>query len=276
MPATISLYEEVSAAHPEWAGERIIHAICEQMLDEADAAPPVDVEILASICGIEDIEYRSEGPAGMLVCKDDVWVASVLSTDGLERQRFTILHEGGHTFQPDFRRSVKYHRCKGPRTREERLCDLAAAEMLLPRRFFVADLADVGLPDLDAVEELARAYCASHEATTRRTVDLAAHPIGMMVFHFGHKPDDRGHEHIRDPKVRLEYAYSDDNLPFPLRHKSVARDSVFHRAWEYELVDEISNVDEYFADQVGPTRVSARRYGDKVIALVQPVRPGEG
>ena len=104
----------------------------------------------------------------MLVCRDGSWVASISAADPVERQRFTILHEGGHTLQPGFLRGGTFYRCPGRRNREEQLCDLAAAEMLLPRRFFVADLARIG--GLDDVQELAAGYAASMEATVRRVV----------------------------------------------------------------------------------------------------------
>lgn len=247
----------------------MIH-ICERLLAEGEIEPPVDVALIASVCGIVDVEYRSEGPPGMLACKDGAWVASVRADDGLERQRFSVLHEGGHTLLPGFKRGGPYHRCKGPRTREEQLCDLAAAELLLPRSFFIADLAGAGI-GLDGVESLAQAYIASLQATARRVVDLTERPLGMMVFHMANKPADRGLEHTRPPKLRIEYIYSSDRLPFPLRHKSAPDKSPFQRAWNNEPARERIRLDEYFAEPVGPCLVDARRYGDKVLAIVDPV-----
>lgn len=269
MTTQMSLFEEYSAAHPGCDDAQVIHAICGRLLDEAEAEPPVDVELIASLCGIASVEYRADGPAGMLVFKQGAWVASVSAGDGIERQRFTILHEGGHTFLPDFKRGKNFHRCKGPRTREEQLCDIAAAELLLPRRFFEADLARARA-GLDVVEQLSERYMASLQATARRVVDLAVRPMALMVFHLAHKPDDRGHEAQREAKVRLEYAYSEGQLPFPLRHKSASPGTVFHRAWRHEQVDERADIDDFFADPIGPVHVSARRYGDRVLALACP------
>jgi Zn-dependent peptidase ImmA (M78 family) len=114
------------------------------------------------------VEYRNDGPPGMLVCRDGMWVVSVLAGDGLERQRFTIAHEGGHTFQPDFKRGGLFLRCKGQGTRTEQLCDIAAAELLLPRRWFNRDVSDAG-HGLDAVEAVAAGHVASVEATAWST-----------------------------------------------------------------------------------------------------------
>ena len=266
----VSLFEEVSTAHPRWADQRVVQVICEKVLAEAQESPPVDVELVASMCGIATVEYRPFGPAGMLLCRDGTWVASIRSSDGLERQRFTVLHEAGHTLQPGFKRSREYHRCQGPRTREEQLSDLAAAELLLPRKFFERDLRTAG-QDLRGIEQLASAYVASIQATARRVVDVAAVPLGMLVFHLSHKPQERGGEHLVEPKVRLQYTHSRKYLPFPLRHKSAPYGSPIDRAWRYELVDEASDIDDYFAHSVGPVWLSAQRYGEKVIALVRPM-----
>jgi hypothetical protein len=116
----------------------------------------VAVRAAECLCGIVAIEERSTGPAGMLVRRPAGWVASVLALDGHERRRFTILHEAGHTLLPGFGRGGHF-RCKGPPTREEQLCDIAAAELLLPRRFFFDDMQGAA-PGLDGVEELAGEY----------------------------------------------------------------------------------------------------------------------
>jgi hypothetical protein len=92
----------------------------------------------------------------------------------------------------------------------------------------------------------------------------------MMVFEMAHKPADRGREHVVERKLRMGYAHSNDSFPFPLRHKSAPSGSAFLRAWEYEYVDERADVNDYFAESVGTCTVSARRYGDKIIAMVKP------
>jgi hypothetical protein len=111
-------------------------------------------------------------------------------------------------------------------------------------------------------------YCASMQATARRVVDLSPRSLCLMVFHMARKPADRGREHTLAPKLRLEYAYS-DGFPFPLRHKSADNSSVFARAWEGEHAESLTDLGSYFAEPVGQCAVSARRYGDKVLALAQ-------
>lgn len=265
----ISFFEQVATAHPEWPDKRVVIHICERLLDEGQIKPPVNVEMIASLCGIQRVEYRSAGPAGMLVCQDEAWVASVLAADGRERQRFSICHEGGHTLQRDFKRGDLFHRCLGPRTPVELLCDVAAAEFLLPRRFFVADLLAAG-GGLDAVEELAHAYIASLEATVHRVIDLSMGPLAMIVFQMAHKPADRGLEEVHAPKLRVDYTYSNNARVYAPKHKSVESSSPFGRAWSFEPVDELVDMGAPFTQRVDSCSVSARRYGEKVIAIVGP------
>jgi hypothetical protein len=261
-----SWFELVAAAEPSWSDEQVVRSICERLLDEGEVTPPVDVELLASLCGIVEVQQRPTGPSGMLLVHTGKgWVASVLEHEAWERQRFTILHEGGHTLLPGFARGGQFHRCAGARTREEELCDLGAAELLLPRRFFVADAAATNF-GLQAVENLAGTYGASIQATAVRAVDLAEGPAALLVLSFGLKPVQQGRG---DARLRLEWAHTQGAWPFALKHKSVHPGSVLLRAWRNEPVDVIATLDELFASPIGPLEISARRYGDKVLAIAR-------
>lgn len=264
----LSLFEQYRFGDPSLTDEQVVEAICRQILDDADAAPPVDVEMLASVCGIADVEYRPQVPAGMLFERAGKLIASVRAGDGLERIRFTVLHEGGHTFQPGFRRATQY-RCLGQKTREEHLCDVAAAAMLLPRQYFTADLAHAG-PTLDGVGQLAGAYVASIQATAVRLVTLSTSPVLLLVFKYAHKPSERGREAGCPPKLRLQWSAVNGRWPYICKDKSVSPISPIARAWEGEVVDEVAEIDELFGDSPGRVRVEARRYGDSVLALVRP------
>lgn len=267
-PGQLSLFEQFQAEAPTRSDTQVVEAISRSMLDLVDAAPPVDVAMLASVCGIDRVEQRPQPWAGTLFSRDDRLVASIRATDGLERRRFTLLHEGGHTFLPDFLR-VPQHRCKGPRNREEQLCDSAAAAMLFPERAFVADLAaaDSGL---GGVEGLATAYLGSVQATALRTVSLFASPLMLLVFELAQKPAEAGREGICPPKVRLQWAASQGRWPYTLRDKSVGESSPITAAWSHQAVQCRGEIDELFAQALGTVSISARRYGDHVLALVAP------
>jgi hypothetical protein len=264
----LSLFEQYRFEDPRRSDQEVVEAIGRSMLQLADARPPVDVEMVASACGIDFVKERVQPWAGTLYTREGKLIASVRATDGLERRRFTVLHEGGHTFLPDFLREPQ-HRCKGPRNREEQLCDTAAAEMMFPRAVFLDDLREVP-PSLSGVEELAGRYQASLQATAIRTVSVSPSPRLLLVFKLTHKPTEAGREGVCPPKVRLQWKVSQGRWPFALPHKSVSTSSPIAQAWNGDAVDVRADLDELFNQPIGNVSVSARRYGDHVLALVAP------
>lgn len=263
----LSLFEQFRFGDPSLTDEQVVEAISRQILADADASPPVDVEVLASVCGIAKVEHREQLPAGMLFERDGRLVASIRAGDGLERGRFTVLHEGGHTFQPGYRRTTQY-RCLGQKTHEEHLCDVAAAEMLLPRESVIPDLALAG-HDLEGVSLVASAYLASIQATALRLVALSREPVAVLIFKMAHKPRERGRESDCPPKLRLQWSSITGSWPYIRKDKSVHARSAIARAWEGEVVTELADVDEVFGTALGPLTIDARRYGDSVLALVR-------
>jgi hypothetical protein len=268
MARTATTWSLFAKRNPRWSDERVVREIARDLVAEAEAEPPVDVEVLASVCGIVRIEQRPFGPSGILLLRDEGWVASVLAVDGLERQRFTVLHEGGHTFLPDFQRSGPHYRCGGTRSRVEHLCDIAAAEMLMPIDDFRSDLAEAGF-GMPGVEDLSGAYLASIQATALRAVDLTDGAAALLVLEQRHKPTEERREAVCEPKLRLDWSHRKGEWPYPLRHKSASKTSPVSAAWHEPVSVRNAGVDELFAEPVGPVELSAGRYGDKVLALIR-------
>lgn len=266
----LSLLEQRLEVQPGISTEAALCALCEELLDQAATRPPVNVGVLASLRGIVDIRAADQPYAGMLTQRGGKLVVRVRASDGLGRRRFSVLHEAIHTVLPGFTEAPQYRCGDQARSRIEQLCDLGAAELLLPRRFFVRDLARAS-SGLKGVEELADVYEASIEATALRAVSLAASPAMLAVFSLRHKPSERGREAIVEPRLRLDYATSRGEWPYMRRHKSVSADSSFMRAFNGEFVDGVADLDEIAAGDAGPVRVTARRYGNsgRVLALVR-------
>jgi hypothetical protein len=268
----LSLFEQLSHAEPALSDEEVVRRLCEDLLDESAVAPPVNVELLASIRGIARVEQRPQPWSGVLAPTGNGLIVGVRATDGVERQRFTILHEAGHTMLPGFAES-RHYRCDGPKNREEQLCDIAASELLLPRRFFVRDFAQAS-PGLEGIEELSNSYEASIEATALRAVALGQEAGMLLVFKVAHKPSEKGREDECEPKLRLSWSHGRGDWPYMRQHKSVSDGSPIQRALEGELVDEIGTLGDLAGDEHGPVKISARRYGSsgRVLALLTPAR----
>jgi hypothetical protein len=265
----LSLFEEARNAAPDLSDEALMRVLCEQLLEEGEVeGPPTPVEMLASIRGITDIKEAEQPFAGVLAPGEKGLAVRVRSADGRQRQRFTICHEAGHTLLPGFRQQRQY-RCNGERTWLERMCDVAGAELLLPKRFFEPRMA-AGDFDLTTVEELAWTFDASIEASARRAVKLHTEPALLLVLSERHKPSEAGREQELPRKLRLDYSVRQGAWPFLLAHKSASAEGLA-RTLEGEILDEDGSIDELSSDTIGPVRLSAKRYGKqgRVLALVR-------
>lgn len=268
-PGQISWLEYLRASDPLARDEVHIGQLAERLLDEGAVEPPVNVELLASLRGIVDVSFADQPWAGMLTTSNGRYLVTVRADDSYERQRFTVLHEAMHTFCPGF--SETKFRCN-PNVAKglvEELCDQGASELLLPRRFFLPELRDLGLT-VDTLTELAPHYEASVEATGIRAVDLWPGPAALLVFRTRLKPSEAGTPDA-EPKLRLDWSHTSGPWPFLRRHKSVVEGSPFADALLGEAVERTATLAELTGDGDVSYRVSARGLGrGRVVALVQP------
>jgi len=159
------------------------------------------------------------------------------------RQNFSICHEVCHTLFPDGYEMVR-HRCEwqdrfDPDREVEQLCDMGAAEILLPKEDFLTDLAQFGL-GLAAVASLRERYQASREAVIRRMIQLDAGRSAAVFLEYRLKPSEQaaacqlpllGPVRQPCPKLRIGYAVASDSFGvFLPRHKSIHETSCVYRA----------------------------------------------
>jgi hypothetical protein len=101
-----------------------------------------------------------------------------------ERQRFTVCHELGHIVLglPSVHKAEPWWSAKRPLA--EILCDIFAAELLLPRRLFepLATEAPLGLATIDA---LAARFMASTTATGSRYAAASSMPCAFVLSEAG-------------------------------------------------------------------------------------------
>ncbi len=136
---------------------------------------PVDIERFATAANArikvrDDLDNEESGQTFSLGGKN---IIVVNGRHREERQRFTVLHEIAHIVLelPSQHHDgnitttdlISYRR----RPKEEMLCDVFAAECLLPYSFFKKDIGDVDI-SLGAVKKLAEQYKASVTSTGSR------------------------------------------------------------------------------------------------------------
>lgn len=154
---------------------------------------PVDIECLATAANAKikvayDLHNDESGQTFPLKGKHVI----VVNGNHLEeRQRFTVLHEIAHII---LELPSQHHGEKlttgvlmryGRRPQEEMLCDVFAAECLLPYDLFSKDVSDIDI-SMDAVLTLAETYKASVTSTGSRFALNANGPCAFVLIESGY------------------------------------------------------------------------------------------
>jgi hypothetical protein len=142
-----------------------VEAVSAKLLEGVETSPTALEPIMAKLC--VDRWVKDDLPfAGELRRKAGRFEIAVSSHFSVQRQRFTIAHELGHAF-------FETTGPKPPRTGAEleRLCDLIAVELLMPRTVFERDAVELGF-SLDTIQKLSRRFNTSMETTALRLADL--------------------------------------------------------------------------------------------------------
>ena len=163
-----------------------------------DPTMPMDVDVLASLRGIgRSDELPVQSPDAELVPDGVGGVTMRVNPDRPDtRRRFSIAHEISHTFFPDYatkawcRTDSRYRDRNNPDDYLEMLCDIAAAELLMPLPWFSNDAAKV--ISAGGLAGLATAYRASREAAIRRYAELSPDSVAAVFFIWKLKPVQKG------------------------------------------------------------------------------------
>jgi len=168
------------------------------------APPPFEPEVYAKTLGIPiKSVHRNTDALGewdaMLVPYADL--PHILLNGAVSNQRrvaFSIAHELAHLFFEGFTEKRYQMRKKPSRDdgstaeerRLERLCNLGAAELLMPRPWFDEELERIGFCAA-AVPALAERFGASLEAAALRMIDSSDEPCAIGFFEFDYPPTVR-------------------------------------------------------------------------------------
>ena len=164
--------------------------------------PGHNLKILASFrdAEIQEIEMSDAGAlidvSGMEGARCG-YLIQVNEADSRARKNFSICHEIGHILMPN------YNGDSGPRRdaqtmrwdksdEEEYLCDVAAAELLMPHAEFVPRLRGCGMR-IEAVRELAEEFGSSLEATAMSIVGANIECVAVLVWELGWNKEQKKH-----------------------------------------------------------------------------------
>lgn len=151
--------------------EDAVQDVAARLLDGV-RCPPTDLDVLKDRLNVTSVEAVARLPISGELRKGDDGLTIVYSSDLTPgRRRFTIAHELGHAlFEGTGRNCPRYGR------ELERICDLLAAEFLMPRAVFVERAGE--RLDPGQVLRLARDFGTSVMATALRCQQL----LGATIF----------------------------------------------------------------------------------------------
>lgn len=249
--ASLRAINALRAEYPGDSAEAAVRLKARALIEEARrlgwAGPPFDPELLASLRGIHVVE----GPASLehdalIRPRPDrsleiVWNPSPPIT----RRRFSIFHEIAHTLFPDAYETIHFRGASrgrlNPEDELELLCDIAAAEFLLPYPEFQTDLDAHGV-SLSAMDALRERYQASRESVLLRIAGTTDHPIAVAILRHRLKPTEMrrlaqtafAFDAGPQPRLRVDLMSASKSFRGELLrpHKSVPDDSFVYRLLE--------------------------------------------
>jgi Predicted Zn peptidase len=233
--------ETNNSGSPEQAIIQKAQGIVKCALKEGWTGPPFDPSILASILGIRKTAIDNIDGEAQIISINNQFELMFRKDVADKRLNFTLCHEISHTLFPDCAQMIRFrntNRAKFDPEREvEFLCDIGAAEMLLPSPFFENDFKLEGI-SLRSVNKLSDQYNASREAIIRRIPSTNLEPCAVVYLGLGfnkeelksfNNPDlpfDNAELAKPQPKIRIRKVHASESFrTFLPRNKSVPNNS---------------------------------------------------
>lgn len=206
--------------------------------------PPFLPEEYASVQGINNIVREDLGEvSGMLLRFHDGHIIKVNKKHNLARQNYSLAHEIAHNLLRDLKislntDSISYrtfnpqaHRIAKSKTisrARERLCDIAAAELLMPESVFIKYLSGFGT-SIHSIEHLASIFRVSIRAAAQRVAEVSIEPCVAMIWQKFGTTNLLDMSLSEGPGINLTNVYR--YLPISQKVKSP---SILHKAYEQD------------------------------------------
>jgi hypothetical protein len=216
--------------------------------------PPIDLAPILRRFGILPKRVSLPGQAGLLV-NPDSGVIFISSDDPAARQRFSEAHELMELLFSTRSRTPSWSaRSLFSDTAKEKLCEVGAAELLMPLSTFKSYVYQWGV-SLETGQRLAKLYDVSLTASLLRTVRYGPGYHALVLWRMAHKPTEE--QTIPHPgqlclfkdytpqspprKLRVWWGCSMEGGPYIPPHKSAEYDTSIYRV--YELGTAVKDLD---------------------------------
>jgi Zn-dependent peptidase ImmA (M78 family) len=212
--AVVALCEK----HGELDPEILIIRLCRELVAECSTeSGPSPLNVLGSVRGVRLCRAEPLHPqlacSALLVPKNGGFEVIVNIEEPEERQRFSFAHEIVHTFFREVEPNVLT-----PSQKEERLCDLGAAELTMPLRRFSAEMQGQVLC-LDLFDQLSEEFKVSLQAVGRRAVGITEEVACFFVASLA-RTRHQDMKDIGDPALRLVGWTASQSWPDKLVYKN--------------------------------------------------------
>lgn len=160
--------------------------------------PPFSPNEFAGLLGISEIVKADLGTLGAMILRTSGgYVIKINELHPVSRQNFSFAHELGHILldelcignklQPmEFRNFNPPAHLKAYARAKERLCDIAAAELLMPETIYKKYLSALGT-SIDTIEKLANLFKVSLQTSAIRVSELSDEPCIAIMWNLKHK-----------------------------------------------------------------------------------------
>jgi Zn-dependent peptidase ImmA (M78 family) len=200
-PASQKLSVSVDEA-TDFVIERARELFCELVKQRGNSEPPFTAREYAALRGISKIEQADLNDAGAILVRHyDSYIIKINMRHHPNRQNFSCAHEIGHTIIHELNRPIDIscdeYRSSSSNTIDryklfyERLCDTAAAELLMPENVFLKYLAGFGL-SINSIERLATVFKVSIQAAAIRIGQISTEPCYTISWKQCQMPRSRG------------------------------------------------------------------------------------
>ena len=188
-------------------------------LTQTAGATARSLDLFASMLDAR-IECVAMAEAGQLLPtfggKSD-YLIRVNESDSPPRQAFSACHEMGHLLMPNYsefpgpRHDMNFMRWN-PECEEEMLCDVVAAQLLMPRRLWRARLRGEGV-GIAAVEPLCKEFGTSQQATIFNIVRAGIEDVAVVYWEWGCRKEET--KRAQKQQTLSMFADSDDPMFAP-------------------------------------------------------------
>jgi Zn-dependent peptidase ImmA (M78 family) len=176
------------------------------LIESGMVEPPFSPEVYAPLRSVKQVLYRDMKIDGRLIPSNNDFIIELRKDRSTERINFTFAHELAHTFFYESVPSIKYRTLETNYSEydeeEEKLCDIAASELLMPAPVFSKIVKDFS-PSPQALKRISQLFKTSLQATLIKLQTLNLWNASFVLWKFKDgKPEAQW---ITRPQYGLSY-----------------------------------------------------------------------